>query len=137
MHAALSRATSFSGEKSKHDDAGNADTDNAGGRTALPRADTVPVASHILVAEDQPAIQELLCWALQLGGYPTTVCARRHIVLTWRDQATPSGDDPVVLLLDLSLLCTTEAADFLRRVRAQWQDANGVLPQIIVLATSP
>ena len=48
----------------------------------------------------------------------------------------PSEDFPVVLLLDLSLLCTNKAADFLRHLRARWQDAGGVLPQIIVLTTS-
>ena len=48
----------------------------------------------------------------------------------------PSGDDPVVLLLDLSLLCSNEAADFLRRLRARWQDTGGMLPQIIVLTTN-
>ena len=48
----------------------------------------------------------------------------------------PSGDDPVVLLFDLSLLGANEAADFLRRLRAHWQDAGGMLPQIIVLTTS-
>lgn len=42
----------------------------------------------------------------------------------------------MVLLLDLGLLCTKEATDFLRRVRARWQDTDGVLPQIIVLTTS-
>lgn len=116
--------------------AGNTDTDNASGRTILRRADAAPVAPHILIAEDQPAIQDLLCWTLQLAGYRPTVCAGRYAALTWRDQALPSGDIPVVLLLDLGLLCTNEGADFLRRVRARWQDADGVLPQIIVLTTS-
>lgn len=115
----------------------NADTDNAGGCTALPQADTVPVAPHILIAEDQPAIQELLRWTLQLARYRLTVCCGRHTDLTWKDKVMPSGDDPVVLLLELSLLCATEAADSLRRVRARWQDANSMLPQIIVLTTSP
>ncbi len=116
--------------------AGNADTDNAGGCRTPPRADAVPKAPHILIAEDQPVIQELLCWTLQLAGYRTTVCASRQAALTWRDKAVPYGNDPVVLLLDLSLLSTNEAADFLRHVRARWQDADGALPQIIVLTTS-
>ncbi len=116
--------------------AGNTDTDNAGGCTALPRADTVPVAPHILIAEDQPVIQDLLRWTLQLAGYRATVCGGRHAALTWKDKAMPSRDFPVVLLLDLSLLGTTEAADFLHHLRARWQDAGGVLLQIIVLTTS-
>jgi DNA-binding response OmpR family regulator len=112
------------------------DADNAGGCTALPQADTVPVAPHILIAEDQPVIQELLRWTLQLAGYRATVCGGRHAALTWRDEALPSRDFPVVLLLDLSLLGATEAADFLRHLRADWRDVGGMLPQIIVLTTS-
>ena len=46
-----------------------------------------------------------------------------------------SEDAPVALLLDVSLLCTKAVADFLRHVRAHWQDAD-VLPQIIVLTTN-
>jgi DNA-binding response OmpR family regulator len=116
--------------------AGNADTDNAGGCTTLPRADTVPVAPHILIAEDQPVIKDLLRWTLQLAGYRATVCGGRHAALSWRDKATPSGDSPSVLLLDLSLLGTTEAADFLHHLRTRWWDTGGVPPQIIALTTS-
>ena len=103
---------------------------------ALPRTDTVPVAPHILIAEDQPVIQQLLRWTLHLAGYRATVCGGRHAALTWKDKVMPSGDFLVVLLLDLSLLGTTEAADFLRHLRARWRDVDGILPQIIVLTTS-
>ena len=48
----------------------------------------------------------------------------------------PPGNDPVVLLLDLSLLSVTDAADFLRHLRTRWQDTGGVAPQVIVLTTS-
>ena len=112
------------------------DTDNAGRCTELPRADTMPVAPHILIAEDQPVIQELLRWTLQLAGYRATVCGGRYTALTWKDKAIPSGDFPVVLLLDLSLLGATEAADFLRHLRTGWRDVGSMLPQIIVLTTS-
>jgi len=103
---------------------------------ALPRADVAPAAPHVLIAEDQPAIQELLCWALELAGYRTTACAGRQAALTWIDRAMPSGDCPALILLDLSIPCTNDAADFLRHLRARWQDARGMLPQIIVLTTS-
>jgi CheY-like chemotaxis protein len=100
----------------------------------LTRVETVPTAPHILIAEDQPAIRELLRWALHLAGYRATVCAGRQAILTWRDQPMAS-EDASVLLLDVSLLCTKAVADFLRHVRAHWQDAD-VLPQIIVLTTN-
>ncbi len=114
--------------------AGNAD--NTDGCTTLLRAEHASVVPHILIAEEQPAIQELLCWALQLAGYRPTVCAGRQAALTWREQAMMPGDDPVVLLLDLSLFGVTDAADFLYHLRTRWQDAGGVLPQVIVLTTS-
>src|SRR5260221_4398992 len=137
MHAALSRIGFASIEKKENTmTAVNVDTDNAGRCTELPRADTMPVAPHLLIAEDQPVIQELLRWTLQLAGYRTTMCDGRHAALTWKDKAMPSGDFPVVLLLDLSLLGATEAADFLRHLRIGWRDVGGMLPQIIVLTTS-
>ena len=113
---------------------GNAD--NASVRTALARADADPTTPRILIAENQPAIQELLCWVLQLAGYRTTVCAGRQAALTWIDRSMPSEDHPALILLDLSIPSTTDAADFLRQLRARWLDACGELPQIIVLTTS-
>jgi two-component system chemotaxis response regulator CheY len=105
------------------------------GRTALPGADAVPTTPHILIAEDHPAIQELLCWVLQRRGYRTMACAGRQAALTWIDRAMPSGDCPALILLDLSIPCTNDAANFLYHLRARWHDTCGVLPQIIVLTT--
>jgi DNA-binding response OmpR family regulator len=114
--------------------AGN--TNNIGGPSTFPRADAVPVVPHILIAEDHPAIQDLLFWTLLLAGYRPTVCAGRQAALTWRDHAMAPGDCPTLLLLDLSLLGVTDAADFLRHLRVRRWDAGGELPQIIVLTTS-
>jgi CheY-like chemotaxis protein len=114
--------------------AGN--TDNAGGQSTLLGVSAIHIAPHILIAEDQPAIQELLCWMFQLAGYHTTVCAGREVgALAWREQCLLSGDEPIVLLLDLSVP-TMDAADILHRLRARWQEVYGVLPEIIVLTTS-
>jgi two-component system response regulator (stage 0 sporulation protein F)/two-component system response regulator RpaA len=103
---------------------------------APPGTDHPPAAPHILIAEDHPAIQELLCWVLQLAGYRTTACAGRHATLTWRERVMPSGECPALILLDLSLLRIQDATDFLYRLRVRWHAACGVLPQIIVLTTS-
>jgi CheY-like chemotaxis protein len=113
---------------------GNAN--NACGRMALPRTNVTPAAPHVLIAEDQPAIQELLRWLLQLAGYRTTSCAGRQAALTWIDGAMPSGDSPVLILLDLSIRCTNDAADFLHQLRTRWHDACGSTPQVIVLTTN-
>jgi two-component system chemotaxis response regulator CheY len=105
-------------------------------RMALPRIVAAPAVPRVLIAEDQPAIQELLCWAIQLAGYRTTICAGRQAALTWIDRAMPSEDHPSLILLDLSIPRTSDATDSLRRLRARWHDAYGELPQIIVLTTS-
>jgi DNA-binding response OmpR family regulator len=103
--------------------------------TTLLRRGPVRAAPHILIAEQQPAIRELLCRILQLAGYRTTVCGDRQSALTWREQAMLE-DDPALILLDLSLLCAGEAADFLHLLRERWQEAGHVLPQVIVLTTN-
>ena len=111
-------------------------TGNAYERVTCSEAESHSAAPHILIVEEQPAIQELLCWALHLAGYRYTVCASRQAALTWREQALAPRDDPVVLLLDLGLLDVTEALDFLHHLRARWRNADGMLPPVIVLTTS-
>lgn len=98
-------------------------------------SEPIPGTPHILIAEQQPALQEMLCWMLQPAGYRTTVCADRDATLTWREQTLP-GDNPTLILLDLSLLYATEVADFLSHLRTRWLDAGYVLPQIIVITTN-
>src|SRR6266516_3587364 len=51
----------FSGKKVIGMTAGNNNTGNAGGYKAFPGAGAPQAASHILIAEEQPAIQDLLC----------------------------------------------------------------------------
>jgi DNA-binding response OmpR family regulator len=114
----------------------NVETDQTGEYTTT-SAEVVPVVPCILIAEEQPAIQDLLCWTLQLAGYHPIVCAGRQAALTWADKARAARDIPVVLLLDLSLLDTKEVTDFLRHLRAHWKDIGGVLLQTIVLTTNP
>ena len=99
-------------------------------------AEPLPGAPHILIVEREAAVQEMLCWMLLLAGYHTTACADRNAALTWGEQTTPA-EDPALILLDLSLLYTAEAREFLVRLRARWQEAGKVLPPIIVLTTSP
>jgi len=114
----------------------NVETDQTGEYTAPP-AEAMPMAPFILIAEEQPAIQDLLCWTLQLAGYHPIMCAGRQAALMWPDKAMAERDIPVVLLLDLSFLNTKEATDFLCHLRTHWQDTGVVLPQTIVLTTNP
>lgn len=104
---------------------------------SLMRAETIPRAPLILIAEEQPAIRELLRQALCLAQYQTTLCADRQAALLWREQVVTPEEVPVVLLLDLSPFCVSEATDFLACLRTRWQAAYPVPPQIIVLTTQP
>jgi hypothetical protein len=81
----------------------NVETDQAGEYTTAP-AEAVPEAPSILIAEEQPAIQDLLCWTLQLAGYHPIMCAGRQASLTWPGKAMAERDIPMVLLLDLSFV---------------------------------
>lgn len=100
-----------------------------------PGIDVLPSASHILVAEDHPDIQELLRWTLKLAGYHTMVCAGGQAAFTWVDGAMQSSNCPALILIDLSFP-DTNATDFLHHLRARCYTSCGVLPQIIVLTTS-
>lgn len=99
------------------------------------QAEPLPDAPPILIVEQEPAVEEMLCWMLLLAGYRAMVCANRDAVFTWGEQIIPA-DDPMLILLDLSLLCAAEVIDFLARLRAKWQEAGKILPPIIVLTTS-
>jgi CheY-like chemotaxis protein len=135
--AALSRAGyGLMEQRANKMTARNVETDQTGESTTLP-AEAVPVTPSILIAEEQPAIQDLLYWILQLAGYHSIMCAGRQAALTWADQEMAGRDIPAVLLLDLSFLDTKVATDFLRHLRAHWHDTGGVLPQTIVLTTNP
>lgn len=103
----------------------------------LSRAEDAQAAPLIEIVEEQPAVRELLRLMLVLAGYRTRVHTDREAALTGRAQALPPGDDPAVLLLDLSLHSAAEAVEYVRRVRAHWQESCTVVPSIIILTTQP
>jgi DNA-binding response OmpR family regulator len=137
MSAALSRVGyGLMAQRANKMTTRNVETDPTGEYTAPP-SEAMPVPPSILIAEEQPAIQDLLCRTLQLAEYHPIMCAGRQAALTWPDNARAERDIPMVLLLDLSLLDAKGATDFLCHLRTHWQDTGGVLPQIIVLTTDP
>lgn len=110
---------------------------HTGEYTTLPGADAVQDSPLTVIAEEQPAIRELLCWMLLLAGYRLVVCVDRQATLTWEGQITIPADLRAILLLDLGSLCAQEAINLLDNVRAQWQTSFTVPPQIIILTTHP
>lgn len=88
----------------------------------------------ILVLDESPAIQDMLCRALDLAGYSSSALAGGERAYAWIEQAIQAGDTPALILLDLSPLSVQkeDAAALLQRLRTRWKPA----PPIIVLTTS-
>ena len=112
------------------------ETHTARGAT-LSRAEDAQVAPLIEIVEEQPAVRELLRLMLVLAGYRSRVYAEREAILARREQTLQPGDDPALLLLDLSLHSAAEAQEYVRRVRAHWQEICTAVPSIIILTTQP
>lgn len=108
--------------------------DTTPSRAEAAQPQTAPL---VVIVEEQPAVRELLRLMLVLAGYRSRVYADREALLTPREQALQAGDDPAVLLLDLSLHSAAEAAEYVRRVRAHWQVSCSVMPAIVILTTQP
>jgi two-component system chemotaxis response regulator CheY len=101
----------------------------------ITHAASPPAIPSILIADDNPAIQEMLRWAFELAGCRAMPCTGENAILAWIEQARPSLENPPLILLDLSA-STPNATDFLGHLRTEWRGAFGQLPQIIVLTTS-
>src|SRR5260221_14340038 len=118
MPAALGRAgPDLMGPRANEMTTGNRKTDQAGGCTTPPQTEAVLVEPHILIAENQPAIQNLLYWMLQLAGHPPTVFTDRQTALTCADNNTRGGDLQDPLLLHLIILVANDAEDSLHQLR--------------------
>src|SRR5260370_29798964 len=88
-------------------------------------------SAYVLIIDDAPGIQELLCRALELAGYRASAICNGPGALVWADHAIQSGNSPALILLDLSIP-SMNAGTFLRQFHAKWN----VAPPIIVLTTS-
>jgi len=58
--------------------------------------------AYVLIIDDAPGIQEMLCRALELAGYRASAICNGPGALVWVDHAMQSGDSPALILLDLS-----------------------------------
>src|ERR1700680_4323672 len=77
----------------------------------------------VLVVDDNPAIRDMVSWALELDGYEPAEAAEGNEALAWMDNAAREGRYPDVILLDLSMPVMDGSA-FLARLRAQWGTAH-------------
>ena len=85
----------------------------------------------VLVVDDNPAIRDMVSWALELDGYEPAEAAEGYEALAWMDNASREGRYPDVILLDLAMPGMDGRA-FLAQLHAQWQFAHP-LPSVVVI----
>jgi two-component system chemotaxis response regulator CheY len=85
----------------------------------------------VLVVDDNPAIRDMLSWALELDGCEPAEAAEGYEALAWMDNAAREGRYPAVILLDLAMPGMDGQA-FLASLHAQWE-ANRPLPSIVLI----
>jgi two-component system, chemotaxis family, chemotaxis protein CheY len=85
----------------------------------------------VLVVDDNPAIRDMVSWALELDGYEPAEAAEGYEALAWMDNAAREGRYPDVILLDLAMPGMNGDA-FLEKLHFQWEAARP-LPSIVVI----
>ena len=74
----------------------------------------------VLVVDDNPAIRDMVSWALELDGYEPAEAAEGQEALAWMDNAAREGKYPNVILLDLAMP-GMDGRTFLERLRSRWE----------------
>ena len=85
----------------------------------------------VLVVDDNPAIRDMVSWALELDGYEPAEASEGQEALDWIDSALREGRYPSVILLDLAMPGMNGIA-FLEQLYQQWEIAHP-LPAIVVI----
>src|SRR5947209_9811753 len=88
----------------------------------------------ILVVDDNPAIRDMVSWALELDGYEPAEAAEGYEALAWMDNASREGRYPDVILLDLAMP-RMDGQAFLKQLHTRWE-ATRPLPSIIVITAA-
>lgn len=88
----------------------------------------------VLIVDDNPAIRDMVSWALELDGYEPAEAAEGQEALNWMSKAALEGRYPSVILLDLAMPGMDGNA-FLECLRKQWVQAHP-LPAIVVITAA-
>lgn len=86
----------------------------------------------MLVVDDNPAVRDMVSWALELDGYEPAEAAEGQEALAWIDNAAREGRYPSVILLDLAMP-GMNGNIFLEQLRSQWGESIRPLPAIIII----
>ena len=89
--------------------------------------------SVVLIVDDNPAIRDMVSWALELDGFEAAEVADGQEALAWMDNAAREGRYPAVILLDLSMP-RMDGHTFLQHLQIQWEKARPIPPVIIITA---
>ena len=85
----------------------------------------------VLVVDDNPAIRDMVSWALELDGYEPAEAAEGQEALDWMNNASREGRYPSVILLDMAMP-GMGGNIFLERLHKQWRKAYP-LPAVVVI----
>lgn len=87
----------------------------------------------VLIVDDNPAIRDMVSWALELDGFEAAEVADGQEALAWMDNAAREGRYPAAILLDLSMP-HMDGDTFLQHLQVQWEKAHPIPPVIIITA---
>lgn len=85
----------------------------------------------VLVVDDNPAIRDMVSWALELDGCEPAEAAEGQEALDWLNNALREGRYPAVILLDLAMP-GMDGSTFLQHLRRQWETTHP-LPAVVVI----
>ena len=85
----------------------------------------------VLVVDDNPAIRDMVSWALELDGYEAAEASEGQEALDWMFNAAREGRYPSVILLDLAMPGMDGDA-FLERLHRQWATVYP-LPSVVII----
>lgn len=86
----------------------------------------------VLVVDDNPAIRDMVSWALELDGYEPAEAAEGQEALAWMRNAAREGAYPAVILLDLAMP-GMNGHMFLEQLHQQWQSADASVPRPAII----
>src|SRR5919109_1055274 len=101
-----------------------------------PQRDSEGYQHVVLVVDDNPAIRDMVSWALELDGFEPAEAAEGQEALDWIHNALSEGLYPSVILLDLAMP-GMDGRTFLLRLREQWKTVSHPQPSIVIITAAP